>query len=128
MIDFTTNYPNILANTRLSRLDKITYLALMPSTLRGRGGMNTDAAEVVDVAVVEEDVKDAEESEAEAEDDVTTPIHYLVHMVIGLLFLKLRYMIKVNINYFPNINKLQFKKSKLRLVVSMDTPRLMDMY
>ena len=100
----------------------------MPSTLRGRGGMNTDAAEVVDVAVVEEDVKDAEESEAEAEDDVTTPIHYLVHMVIGLLFLKLRYMIKFNINYFPNINKLQFKKSKLRLVVSMDTPRLMDMY
>ena len=71
--------------------------------------MNMDAAEVVDVAVVEEQVKDVEVVEAESEDKVTIPTHYLVHMVIELLFLNLRYIIKVNINHCPDINKLQFK-------------------
>ena len=89
-----------------------------------------DAEVVLDVDVVEEKVEDVAESESEVEVEVEVkfPINYLVHMVVGRLFLKLRSTIKVNINYFPNINKLQFKKSKLRLVVSMDTPRLMDMY
>ena len=95
--------------------------------------MNVDAADVVDVDLVKEEVEDvavaeaeaaeeaAEEAEAEAEDKVTIPIHYLVHMKMKRLFLKLRYMIKVNTNRYPGIKKLKFKNSKARLVVSMDT-------
>ena len=78
--------------------------------------MNVDAEEVVDVAV------------AEAEDEVTIPIHYIFHMVMGLLLLKLRYMIKVNINHCPEINKIKFKNSQVWLVISMNTPRLMDIF
>ena len=88
--------------------------------------MNVDAADVVDVVVVEEQVKEA--AEAEAKYEVTILIHYLVHIIMELLFLKLRYMIKVNIKYFPEINKLKFKNSKVRLVGSMDIPRLIDMF
>ena len=92
--------------------------------------MNVDAAEVVDVAMVEEEVKDVAgaEAEAEAEDEVTIPIYHLVHMEIGLLFLNLRYIIKVNINHCPEFKKLQFKNSKVRLVGSIYIPRLMDMF
>ena len=67
-------------------------------------------------------------AEAEAKDEVTMPIHYLFHMVMELLFLKLRYIINFNINNFPKINKLKFKNSKVRLVGSMDKIRLMDMF
>ena len=63
-------------------------------------------AEVLDMEVVEEEVKDAAGADAEAEDEVTIPINYLVHMLMELLFLNLRYTIKVNINNFPNIKKL----------------------
>ena len=82
------------------------------------------------MAVVEKEVKDAAgaEAKAEAEEEVKTPIHYLVHMVLEILFLKLRYMIKVNINHCLEINKLQFKNSKVQLVGSMDIPLLMDMF
>ena len=59
--------------------------------------MKVDAAEVVNVAVVEEEIKDV--AEAEVEDEVKFTIHYLVHMVMELLFLKIRYMINVNINH-----------------------------
>ena len=74
--------------------------------------MDVDAAEVVDLVALEEEVKDAAGAEVEAEDEVTTPIHYLVHMVMELLFLELRYMIKVNINHCPEIKKLQTQELK----------------
>ena len=90
--------------------------------------MNVDAAEVVDVVVVDEEVEDAAVVEVEAEDEVTISIHYLVDMFTERLFLKLRYMIKVNINHCTEINKLQFNNSKVRLVGSMDIPRPMDMF
>ena len=66
--------------------------------------MKVDATEVVDVDVVEEEINGVPgaEAEAEAEDEVTTPIHYLFHMVMELLFMKLRYIINFNINNFPN--------------------------
>ena len=82
----------------------------------------------VDVDMVEAFFKDMVEAEAEAEDGVTIPIHYLVHVVMELLFLKIRYSVKVNINHCPKFNKLQFNNSKVRLVGSMDIPRLMDMF
>ena len=78
-----------------------------------------DAGEVVDVAVVEEEFKDVLESEAKEEDEVKIFIDYFVHMAMELLFLKLRYMIKVNINHCPKINKLKLKNSKVRLVGSI---------
>ena len=87
--------------------------------------MNVDAAEVVNVAVANEEGKDV--AGAEAEDEITIPIHYIVHMVMELLFLKLIYMIKVNINHCPEINKLKFNNSEVRLVGSMYIPRVMDM-
>ena len=87
-----------------------------------------DGSEVVDLSVVEEEVKDVAWEEAEAEDKVTIPIHFIIYMVMKILFLKLRYMIKVNINHLPEINKLQFKNSKVRLIGSMDTPCLLDMF
>ena len=49
-------------------------------------------------------------------------------MVMKMLFLKLRYMIKVNTNHCPKINKLQVKNSKVRLVLSMDIPGQMDIF
>ena len=52
--------------------------------------MNVDVVEVVDASV----------KEAEAEDELTIPIHYLVYMVMELLLMKLRYIIKFNI-IFP---------------------------
>ena len=58
LIYFTTNYPNILASIRLSHLDQTAHLVLVPSTSRGEENMNVDTAEVLDVGVVEEDVKD----------------------------------------------------------------------
>ena len=94
--------------------------------------MNVEAEEVVDVAVVQEEVEaeaEAEaQAEAEAEYEVTIPIIYLVHLLMELLFLNLRNMIMVNINHCPEINKLQSKNSKLQLVGSMDIPRPMDMF
>ena len=87
-----------------------------------------DGSEVVDLSVVEEEVKDVAWEEAEAEDKVTIPIHFIIYMVMKILFLKLRYMIKVNINHCLEINKLQFKNSKVQLVRSMDIPLLMDMF
>ena len=90
--------------------------------------MNVDAAEVMDVSLVEEEVKEVTVVEAESEDEVTITIHYIAHMVMELLFLKLRYMIKVNINHCPEINKLKLKKSKVRLIGSMYIPRLMNMF
>ena len=89
--------------------------------------MNVDEAEVVDVAMVEEEFNYMEGEETKAEDEVTIPNRYLVHMVMELLFLNIRYMIKVNINNCPEIDKLQFKNSKVRLVLSMYIPRLLDM-
>ena len=68
-----------------------------------------DASEVLDVSVVEEEVKDVAGAEAEAEDEVTIPIHYIIYTGMKNLFLKLRYMIKANINHLSEINKLQFK-------------------
>ena len=88
--------------------------------------MNVDVAEVINVAVVEEEVNNV--TGAKSEDEVTIPINYLGHILMELLFLKLRYTIKVNINHCPEINKLKFNNSKVRLVVSMDTPRLIDMF
>ena len=67
-------------------------------------------------------------TESEVENEVIISIHDLVHMVMELLSLKLRYMIKVNINHCPNINKMQFKNSKVRMVGSLDIPRLMDIF
>ena len=80
--------------------------------------MNVDAVEVVYVVMLEKELKDATEADAEseAEDEVTTSINYLFHMVMGILLLKLRYMIKVNINHFLDINKLQFMNSEVWLV------------
>ena len=80
--------------------------------------MNVDAVEVVYVVMLQKELKDATEAdeESEAEDEVTTSINYLFHMVMGILLLKLRYMIKVNINHFLDINKLQFMNSKVWLV------------
>ena len=90
--------------------------------------MNVYTTEVVDVSVVEEEVNDVAGAEAVAEDEVKISIHYLFHMVMELLLLKLRYMIKVNINNCPEINKLKFKNSTLRLVGSVDIPCLMKMF
>ena len=99
LIYFTTKSPNILASIRLSRMDKTAHVALVTSTIRGGDNMNVDAADVVDLAVIEEEVKDVAwalaEAEAEAEDEVTIPIHYIVHMLMAPLLLKLRFMIKV---------------------------------
>ena len=58
--------------------------------------------------VLDEEVEEVEVEESEVEDEVTIPIHYLVHMVMEILFLKLRYVIDFNINHCPEINKLQF--------------------
>ena len=82
------------------------------------------------MSVVEEEVKDVAgvDTEAEAEDEVTIPIHYIIYTGMKNLFLKLRYMIKANINHLSEINKLQFKNSKVRLIGSMDTPCLLDMF
>ena len=41
--------------------------------------MNMDAAQVVDVTVVEEEVEDV--AEAEVVDEVTIPIHYFLNML-----------------------------------------------
>ena len=92
--------------------------------------MDVVEEEVEYVLVTEKEVEEmvVSEAETEDEDEVTTPIHYLVHMVMELLFLKLRYMIKVNINHCPKIKKLKFKNSKVRLVGSMDIPCLMDIF
>ena len=90
--------------------------------------MNYDTEEVMAVAVLEEEVEDVAVADAEAEEEATIPIHYIFHMIMELLFLKLRYTIKVNINHCPEINKLQFKNSKLWLVGSMYIPRIMDMF
>ena len=79
------------------------------------------------MSVVEEEVKDVAGAEAETEDEVAIPIHYIIYTVMKNLFLKLRYMIKVNINHLPEINKLQFNTSKVRLIGSMDISRLLDM-
>ena len=70
--------------------------------------MNVDKSDVVDMAVVEEEVKDVvgEEVEAQVEDRFTIPIHYLVNMTMKIIFLNIRYMIQLNINHFPDINKL----------------------
>ena len=87
-----------------------------------------EAAEVVDVVVVEEDVKEVAVEEAEAEEEFTSHIHYIIHMLMELSFPKLRYIIEVSINHYPQINKIQFKKSKLRLVGSIYIFRLMDMF
>ena len=61
--------------------------------------MNVDAEYFVDMAVLEEEVEYAEVAEEEVESQVTITIHYLVYMVIELLFLKLRYRIEANINH-----------------------------
>ena len=58
----------------------------------------------MDVAMVEEEVKDMAGTEAESWYDITILFNYLVHMGMELLFLKLIYMIKVNINHFSEIN------------------------
>ena len=88
--------------------------------------MHVDAEDVVDRAMVEEEVKEVAVEEAGYE--VISPANFFIHIVMELLFLKIRYMIKVNINHFPEINKLKFNNSKVRLVGSMDIPRLMDMF
>ena len=44
--------------------------------------VSQNAAEVVDVAVIEGKVKDVTVSDAEVEDKFTIPIHYLFHMVM----------------------------------------------
>ena len=90
LIDFTEHSPNILASIRILILDQTDHLALVPSTFREEENMNLDAAEFVDVALVEEVVKNL--AVAEAEDKFIIPVHYLVHMVMELLVLKLRYM------------------------------------
>ena len=87
---FKKHYPNILAIIRLSHLDQAANLALVPLALREEESMNVDAAEVMDVSLVEEKVKDMTVVEAESEDEVTITIHYIAHMVMELLFLKLR--------------------------------------
>ena len=80
--------------------------------------MNVEAKEVVDVAIVEEDINAVAvaEAETEAQDEVTIPINYLFHKLMEILFLKIRNMKKVNINHFFKINKLQLKNKKVRLV------------
>ena len=98
--------------------------------------MNVYTAEIVDVDFdVDMDVEIEEEyfeymaeAEAEAKDRVTIPNNYLVHVVMELLFLKIRYIVKVNINDCPKSNKLQFNNSIFWLVGSMDIPCLMDMF
>ena len=74
----------------------------MPSRIREEDNINMDAEEVVDITMIDEEVKEG--SVEEAKDEVTIPIHYLVHMAMELLFLKLRYTIKVNINDCPKIS------------------------
>ena len=92
--------------------------------------MNVDTEEVVDVNVAEEKVESVAVSEEEAETEykVTITIHHIVHILMELLILKLRYMIKVNINHCTKISKLELNNSKVRLVGSMDIPHLMDMF
>ena len=77
--------------------------------------MNVNATEVVDMDMVKEKVEDMAVIEVEVEDEVTIDSNYLVHMIMEIYSLSLRYIIKVNINHFPDINKLQFKNSKVRL-------------
>ena len=66
MIYFTTSSQNILASKGLSRLDQTDHLALVTSTLRDEENMNVDAAEVLDMAVVEEEVENVAEVDAES--------------------------------------------------------------
>ena len=63
---FTMNSPNILASIRLSSLDQAAHFALVPSAIREDDNTNVDAKEVVDVAMIEEDIKDVAVSEANA--------------------------------------------------------------
>ena len=64
MIYFTTSSPNILASKGLYSLNQTNHLALVTSTLRDEENMNVDAEEVLDMAVVEEEVEDVAEVEA----------------------------------------------------------------
>ena len=58
MIDFTTNSPNILASTRLSRMVQTAHLIFVTSTIREEESMKVEEAEVVDVDLLEEEVND----------------------------------------------------------------------
>ena len=61
-------------------MDQAAHIALVPSTLREEENIDIYNTEVVYMATVKEEFKEV--AVEEAENEVTTPIHYLIQMVM----------------------------------------------